>query len=169
MTANAVETGLMQLTNEFLAGYLNGGTHTVNGASTLFPLVAVTNQRASIRQPLEGASLNITLLNPGSIQAKWWPVASGPSKRRIFANISLDLWVRAMVKVPRSDGHNSESLVRWVSDSIFAILINRINCLPLARKGIAHVFPRLGVLSSSSDYAMRSISVKGKIDFIVEP
>jgi hypothetical protein len=173
MTSNSVEESLQKLMNEFMAGWLNGGTHTINNVSVVFPTALITNQRATIQQPLEGASVNVTLLNPGEMRVKWCPIRNNTTgvvttKRRILAHIALDIWVRAMVKIPRTDGRNAESLVRWVTDSIWRIFIDRPLCIPLARAGVTHVRPRLGVLSVSPDYAMRSIVCRAKLDFPID-
>jgi hypothetical protein len=159
MSLTGIEESSMKLWAEFLAGYFDGEEHDVMGGPLRFPEATIVFQQAN--HPNEGLFVHITALNPGSTKTE----IGSRGQREARNKTTWNFWVKSLVKKPREDGHNTESLCRLTSDRLYALLMSRDLTLPLNRRGLHSIRPNPPRLITSQDWSVRGIIVKGILQF----
>jgi hypothetical protein len=148
-----VEECATRLLREFLGGWFDGGQHIIAGMAVKFPQASLTFQECPLPNPLEGLGIQVSMTRQGRHVRRLW----SEDNWMITERCTIDFYVRARVKTARPDGHNSHSLVRWGSDSLFNLFSSIDAVKPLLRRGIGVVRPLRSVLISASDVAMRHV------------
>lgn len=155
ITVSDVEKTSNRIWAEFLKGWFNGETHQLRGTEVQLPLIPeanITFQENIIENPKDGLYLQLTL-------------EEGESKKRylhdewrVYHDVCVHFYFRAQVKEPRADGHNSRSLVRWGSDTLYAILLSSQHCTVLNWYGMMMFRPQPpGLVTGSLSYPMREL------------
>ncbi len=154
MNAMEFEKTLMDLLNEYLGKYFDGQEHTLQaGLNTAkFPSVILGFQQTTMPTTLEGAHIGIVLQDPGVMRQR-----QVGGKYQGFANIVLEFYIRAQLKVAPANGMNAEHLCRTVSDCLFALLLDRGASIPLQEKGITRIRPKVPRVINGTHYQMRQL------------
>lgn len=158
ISVTGVEKSSNTIWEEFLMGWLDGADHLLRGAFTKMPaLQKLTFQEMPIPK-LDGLYLQVALDDEASV------------KRRMFVgerwivqqDIQVHFYFRALVKKARPDGHNTISLVRFGSDTLYAILTSHQHVIPLQWCGMMQFRPESPQLVGYGETAMRKLSVNLK-------
>jgi hypothetical protein len=162
----ALETSVLRLWAEFLAGFFDGAEHQVgDGGAVPFPRVAVRFQQAPLPQPLNGAVITVTWLSPGKTERRWG-VAQGQRTKVAATDVTWLFWVRA--KVVSSGSGNSVNLAQEVAEKLYGLLANERAIGPLAQRGIQRVRPETPYLVSDAEYALRVVPCHGRLRYALE-
>ena len=156
VSANALETSVMKLWQEFLARYFDGGKHDV-GATPLvqFPLAELLFQQSAAGQPLAAAGgLAITLVSSEVARRKWtaWELVNGARQEICYEAVAWNFWVRA-------NGTNGRALCKCGSDGLFGLLSNKGETHALGQKGITRLKVHATRVIQETDYVLRLVSL----------
>jgi hypothetical protein len=166
VSANALETSVMKLWQEFLARYFDGGKHDV-GATPLvqFPLAELLFQQSAAGQPLAASGgLAITLVSSEVTRRKWvaWEnyssgltsgLTSAATRQEIcYEAVAWNFWVRA-------NGTNGRALCKSGSDGLFGLLSNKGETHALGQKGICRLKVHAPRVIQETDYVLRLVSL----------
>jgi hypothetical protein len=170
VNVTALETSVLRLWAEFLAGFFDGEDHPVgSGAAVRFPRVTLRFQQAPLPQPLDGAVITMTWLSPGKTERRWGlPTgqAAGQPIKVAATDVTWLFWVRA--KVVSSGSGNSVNLAQEVADKLYGLLANEKAVGPLAQKGIQRLRPETPYLVSDAEYALRLVPCHGRLRYQLE-
>lgn len=147
----------MRLWSEFLKGWFDGNAHDIrtNLSQKVPKAESITFQGSAISKG-EGLTIHVTY-DSAAVKPvrRFW---SG-EKWMFTEKARINFWIRAKVKDARGDGHNSQSLVRWGGDSLFAILSGINTTTALQRRGMSTFRPNRPAVISGGVYAMRQLSL----------
>lgn len=156
VSVTGVEATSSKLWGEFISGWLDGGTHTLFAASTKMPaLTGLIFNDGKFPESMDGLYLQISTEMQSSLKKRLWTA----DKWMITEHARVVFRFRSLIKTGRSDGHNSASLVRWGSDSLFAILQAIDPVAPLLRKGMGIFRPSRPILSGGGLGTMRQMTL----------
>ena len=168
--ANALETSMLRLWQEFLARYFDGGLHAVGAvASVQFPKAELQFQQSAVTQPLDGppgggtgagptGGMAITMVWSEGDRRKWtaWEslrTANYPEGERqeiCYERVAWNFWVRA-------SGANSKANCKLASDRLFGLLGNRGETHALGQKGICRIKASAPRAIQETDYTLRLV------------
>ena len=167
ISMTGVEATSMELWAEFLSGYFDGNLHMLRGAYIQFPTaVKIHFQEDNItvkQDSMDGLYIGITQERPAKAQKRLFP----GDIWRMTERVRLNFWFRARVKTPQG-GQNGHSLVRWGSDTLYAILSSNLLSAPLSRKGMTSFCSNPPTLISGGVISMRQISLSVTYTYDVE-
>jgi len=177
VNANALESSVMKLWQEFLSQYFDGGKHDVGASPQVqFPAAQLLFQQSAVTQPLaEAGGLAITMVSSEGHRRKWtaWenvasPVPSGPdasgdgtggspvlpkTRQEIcFEWVAWNFWVRA-------NGTNSRAVCKSGSDGLFGLLSNKAETHALGQKGIIRLRVHAPRVIQETEYVLRLVSL----------
>jgi len=168
VNANALETSVMKLWQEFLAQYFDGGKHDVGATPQVqFPAAQLLFQQSAVTQPLAEPNLGlatgglaITLVASEGHRRKWtaWEslrTANNPNRERqeiCYEWVTWNFWVRA-------NGANSRALCKSGSDGLFGLLSNKAETHALGQKGIVRLKVHAPRVIQETEYVLRLVSL----------
>src|ERR1017187_8930061 len=168
VNANALESSVMKLMQEFLAAYFDGGKHDVGATPQVqFPAAELLFQQSAVGQPLAAAGgLAITLVTSEGARRKWtgWEslrTANNPNGPNLgvatrqeicYEAVAWNFWVRA-------NGTNGRALCKSGSDGLFGLLGNKAETHALGAKGITRLKVHAPRVIQESDYVLRLVSL----------
>ncbi len=156
VNANALETSVMKLMQEFLAQYFDGGKHDLGATPQVqFPAAQLLFQQSAVTQPLaEAGGLAITLVSSEGHRRKWtaWENVDGARQEICYEAVAWNFWVRA-------NGTNSRALCKSGSDGLFGLLSNKAETHALGAKGICRLKVQAPRVIQESDYVLRLVSL----------
>jgi len=163
--ANAVETSVMKLCQEFLSRYFDGGQHDVGAVENVqFPQAELHFQQSAVTQPLDAAAqpgpgTSITLVGSEGSRRKWtaWEnVSSGLTsaatrQEMVYERVDWNFWIRAT-------GTNARAACKLASDRLFGLLNNKAETHALGAKGISRVRTSAPRAIQEVDYVLRLVT-----------
>jgi hypothetical protein len=163
VNANALETSVMKLMQEFLAQYFNGGKHDLGATPQVqFPAAELLFQQSAVTQPLAVAGgLAITLVSSEGHRRKWtaWEnVRSTSAEATVdrqeicYEAVAWNFWVRA-------NGTNARVLCKSGSDGLFGLLSNKAETHALGAKGICRLKVHAPRVIQETEYVLRLVSL----------
>ena len=171
VNANALETSVMKLMQEFLARYFDGGKHDLGATPQVqFPAAQLLFQQSAATQPLAEAGgaggLAITLVSSEGHRRKWtaWEslrTANNPNGPNLgvatrqeicYEAVAWNFWVRA-------NGTNSRALCKRGSDGLFGLLSNKAETHALGAKGICRLKVHAPRVIQETEYVLRLVSL----------
>jgi hypothetical protein len=158
ITVSEVEKTSNRIWAEWLAGWFDGTTHQLRGVEVQLPSIPVANitfQEMQIAKPMDGLYLQVTLDDSARAKRRFY----GGGQWNVLHDVCLHFYFRAFVKAPRADGHNSLSLVRWGSDTLYAILTSNNHCTVLNWLGMMQFRPKPPRLVGGISNPMRAVSL----------
>lgn len=162
VNANALETTVMALWQEFLRHYFDGNPHAVGATEPiLFPKVELAFQQSALPQPLDAASgLAITLVWSEANPRRWkgWESVNGTRQEMLYQQVSWNFWVRA-------SGSNARAQGKLVADRLCGLLLNAAETRALAQKGIKRLKPLPPRAVQESAYTLRLLVVGATLRF----
>ena len=152
----SIETDVRVILHEWLEEHFNGATHTLDSDTCTFPQCDVSFDQGPVTQTLDGTEIRV-LVNPGRQRSypRYDTIAAG---RMIEADARIQFWLRSNVATGGTG--NSNYVVNRASQILLALLLNPVDRVALARKGIHHLRPGRPQTITSSDYAMRRIDCR---------
>ena len=159
----AVESSALEVWREWLAKYFDGASHSVGAAGSIeFPAVTLLFQQSAIPQPLSGAAITCTWIEPGVTEKSWDRVATAsPTTQKVLsAYTSFLFWIRAELNTGAGQG---KRLAQQVGERLYGLLNNAAATSELCEKGIHQIWPRPPQLVTEgnrgqTEYAMRLVS-----------
>lgn len=165
IVATSFEESALQILKEFLDHYFSGGvkiyTELLERGRTVeigmeFPAAAVHQQQSPVAQEMEGGAITVLTSELGENRVVKYADGTYTMTRASFL-----IFFRSSIKLSRDDNHNSNSYCQWMSDMGFAVLNNKQDCLPLARRGIIKPRPTLPkIVVNTEGYSVRKLSLK---------
>jgi hypothetical protein len=169
--ANALETSVMKLWQEFLARYFDGGTHNVGAAQNVqFPAAELHFQQSAVSQPL-AAGPNLGLATPAitlvwtGARHRWtaWEVLpegpyAGTRQEICYERVAWNFWVRA-------SGANMRTTCKLAADRLAGLLGNRGETHALGAKGVCRLKPSAPVAIQETDYVLRLVTCAGTLRY----
>jgi len=159
VNANALETSVMKLMQEFLAQYFDGGKHDLGATPQVqFPAAQLLFQQSAVTQPLQGSGgsggLAITLVSSEGHRRKWtaWENVDGARQEICYEAVAWNFWVRA-------NGANSRALCKSGSDGLFGVLSNKAETHALGAKGICRLKVHAPRVIQETEYVLRLVSL----------
>jgi hypothetical protein len=162
VNANALETSVMKLMQEFLSRYFDGGKHDLGATPQVqFPAAQLLFQQSAATQPLaEAGGLAITLVSSEGHRRKytaWENVSSGltsaATRQEIcYEAVAWNFWVRA-------NGTNGRALCKSGSDGLFGLLSNKAETHALGAKGICRLRVHAPRVIQETEYVLRLVSL----------
>ena len=180
VNANALETSVMKLMQEFLSRYFDGGKHDLGATPQVqFPAAQLLFQQSAVNQPLGAAGqsgegraqsggLAITLVSSEGHRRKytaWENVSSGltsaATRQEIcYEAVAWNFWVRA-------NGTNSRALCKSGSDGLFGLLSNKAETHALGQKGIVRLKVHAPRVIQETEYVLRLVSLGATLRYPV--
>jgi hypothetical protein len=175
--ANALETSVMKLWQEFLARYFDGGQHDVGAvANVQFPNVELHFQQSAVTQPLTGGP-NLGLAGAAITQVwsetfkRWtgWEnvlvdgsLPNGPYVRQEmrYERVAWNFWVRA-------SGTNARAACKLAADRLAGLLGNKAATHLLGAKGICRLSATAPRAIQETDYVLRLVTCVGTLRYPV--
>jgi len=172
VNANAVESSVMKLMQEFLARYFDGGVHAVGATPAVpFPAAELLFQQSAATQPLGAAGqsgegraqsggLAITLVTSEGARRKYtaWENVGGTRQEICYEPVAWNCWVRA-------NGTNARALCKTGSDGLFGLLCNKGETHALGAKGISRLKVHAPRAIQESDYVLRMVALSAVLRF----
>jgi len=176
--ANALETSVMKLWQEFLARYFDGGQHNVGAvANVQFPQVELHFQQSAVTQPLAESNLGlepnlgvataaITLVWSESMRkwTAWESLPDGPSswqrQEMCYERVAWNFWVRA-------SGMNARAACKLAADRLAGLLGNKAETHALGAKGVSRLKPSAPRAIQETDYVLRLVTCVGTLRYPV--
>jgi len=168
VNANALETSMMKLMQEFLSRYFDGGKHDLGATPQVqFPAAQLLFQQSAVTQPLAAAGgLAITLVSSEGHRRKWtaWEslrTANNPNGPNLgvatrqeicYEAVAWNFWVRA-------NGTNGRALCKSGSDGLFGLLSNKAETHALGAKGICRLRVHAPRVIQETEYVLRLVSL----------
>jgi len=168
VNANALESSVMKLMQEFLAQYFDGCKHDLGATPQVqFPAAQLLFQQSAVTQPLAAAGgLAITLVSSEGHRRKWtaWEslrTANNPNGPNLgvatrqeicYEWVAWNFWVRA-------GGTNSRALCKSGSDALFGLLCNKAETHALGQKGICRLKVHAPRVIQETEYVLRLVSL----------
>ena len=166
--ANALETSVMKLWQEFLARYFDGGQHDVGAVVNVpFPQVELHFQQSAVSQPLGAcgaANAAITLVWSESMRkwTAWESVPDGPTSWQrqeiCYERVAWNFWVRA-------SGTNARVACKLAADRLAGLLSNRGETHALGAKGVSRLKPSAPRAIQETDYVLRLVTCVGTLRY----
>jgi hypothetical protein len=164
VNANALETSVMKLWQEFLAQYFDGGKHDVGATPQIqFPAAQLLFQQSAVTQPLaEAGGLAITMVASEGHRRKWtaWENVEGERQEICYEWVAWNSWVRA-------NGANSRSLCKSGSDGLFGLLSNKAETHALGAKGVSRIRVHAPRVIQETEYVLRLVSLGATLRYPV--
>ena len=173
VSANALETTVMDLWQEFLAQYFDGNPHTVGATAAVpFPKAQLCfQQSAALGQsaeggnvkpetPLSGLAITLVWSEPGRKPAMPWELVAGVMQPMVYAPAHWNFWVR-------SGGTNARRLGKQGSDALYGLLANRAETRSLAQAGIQRVRVMPPRALQDADFTLRLVCVAAVLRYPV--
>ncbi|HXJ61149.1 MAG TPA: hypothetical protein VNU68_31270 [Verrucomicrobiae bacterium] len=160
ITIVSVEQSALNLWHEFLAGYFDGAAHLIRGNSVVFPDAQLLFQQA--KQPTKPLSIHLVGVTQPRVIRRMLP----NGRRTGQVDMIWNFWLRASGVNTGTGGPDVQ--IKKLEDALFMLLSDKLLTAPLARRGIHHVAPRLGAVSASAEYAMRTLTVSAVLRFPLE-
>jgi len=169
--ANALETSVMKLWQEFLARYFDGGEHNVGAvANVQFPQVELHFQQSAVTQPLADGVAAITLVWSESMR-KWTAWESVPDgqpnvglayvrQEMCYERVAWNFWVRA-------SGMNARAACKLAADRLAGLLGNKAETHLLGAKGVSRLKPSAPRAIQETDYVLRLVTCVGTLRYPV--
>ena len=180
VNANALETSVMKLMQEFLSRYFDGGKHYLGATPQVqFPAAQLLFQQSAVTQPLAEPNLGlatgglaITLVSSEGHRRKWtaWEslrTANNPNGPNLgvatrqeicYEWVAWNFWVRA-------GGTNSRALCKSGSDALFGLLCNKAETHALGQKGICRLKVHAPRVIQETEYALRLVSLDATLRY----
>ena len=168
VNANALETSVMKLMQEFLSQYFDGGKHDVGATPQVqFPAAELRFQQSAVTQPLAAPNLGlapgglateprlgITLVSSEGHRRKYtaWENVGGARQEICYEWVAWNFWVRA-------NGPNARALCKSGSDGVFGLLSNKAETHALGAKGITRLKVHAPRVIQETDYVLRLVSL----------
>ena len=156
----------MALWQEFLSGFFDGANHDLDALNhgVTFPAATLEFSQSRVPQPLDGAIITVIGMSPGRARDRW-DLVGDVGDRHVGKVAALDVtwmfWVRAKVSGVGASGW----LASQVASRLYGLLGNRTAVAPLAGKGIYALRPDSPVTFPDSDYAMRLVACRCRLNF----
>lgn len=148
---------------EWLSGYFNGASHSLQAASVAFPRAEIGAGRHDVAQPLANPSLAIV----ARVEA------SGPSEMHLQESggtrISDRLETRFVIRGAGPDPKLARFNARRAADLLYALLSDGPATGALARRGIHHLMPSKPQTLPDSDFATREVRVVHRLAVVLQP
>ena len=179
VNANALESSVMKLMQEFLAQYFDGCKHDLGATPQVqFPAAELLFQQSAVTQPLAAAGgLAITLVSSEGHRRKYtaWDnvrstaasasagtMADGEAtvdrQEICYEWVAWNFWVRA-------GGTNSRALCKSGSDGLFGLLCNKAETHALGQKGIVRLKVHAPRVIQETEYALRLVSLDATLRY----
>ena len=168
--ANALESSVMKLWQEFLAQYFDGGKHDVGATPQVqFPAAQLLFQQSAVTQPLAEPNLGlatgglaITLVASEGHRRKWmaWESVDGARQEICYEWVAWNFWVRA-------NGANSRALCKSGSDGLFGLLSNKAETHALGAKGVTRIRVHAPRVIQETEYVLRLVSLGATLRYPV--
>ncbi len=156
VNANALETSVMKLMQEFLSRYFDGGKHDLGATPQVqFPAAQLLFQQSAATQPLaEAGGLAMTLVSSEGHRRKWtaWENVDGARQEICYEAVAWNFWVRA-------NGMNGRALCKSGSDGLFGLLSNKAETHALGAKGICRLRVHAPRVIQETEYVLRLVSL----------
>ena len=162
VNANALESSVMKLWQEFLSQYFDGGKHDVGATPQVqFPAAQLLFQQSAVTQPLAEPNLGlatgglaITMVASEGHRRKWtaWENVDGVRQEICYEWVAWNFWVRA-------NGSNSRAVCKCGSDGLFGLLSNKAETHALGAKGICRLKVQAPRVIQESEYVLRLVSL----------
>lgn len=189
VNANALESSVMKLWQEFLSQYFDGGKHDVGATPQVqFPAAQLLFQQSAVTQPLAAPNLGlaagglateprlgITLVSSEGHRRKWtaWeslrpasPVPSGglpdgAGGSPVLPKTRQEICYEwvAWNFWVRANGTNSRAVCKSGSDGLFGLLSNKAETHALGQKGIIRLKVHAPRVIQETDYVLRLVSL----------
>jgi hypothetical protein len=180
VNANALESSVMKLWQEFLSQYFDGGKHDVGATPQVqFPAAELLFQQSAVTQPLAAPNLGlatgglaITMVASEGHRRKWtaWEslrTANNPNGPNLgvatrqeicYEWVAWNFWVRA-------NGTNSRAVCKCGSDGLFGLLSNKAETHALGQKGIIRLKVHAPRVIQETEYVLRLVSLGATLRF----
>ena len=167
--ANALESSVLKLWQEFLARYFDGGAHDVGAVMAKpFPKAELHFQQSAVSQPLEqrtevggqrSGGVAITMVwSEGGRKWTGWENVAGTRQEMCYERVHWNFWLRA-------NGANGKALGKGGSDALFGLLSNRGETHALGAKGICRLKVAAPQAIQETDYVLRLLTVGATLRF----
>jgi hypothetical protein len=168
-----IESSVLELFNEFLKGFFDGGSHAVGGnASVLFPQAELRFQQASHTEPLNGVGISMAWVT-GSLPKYHWETVNGTRQQMALMRPRWMFFIRA--QLAESGSGNAKAAAQNAAQLLFALLENSAATKPLAQRGIHRLRPSSpqlisegpGAIPGDPAFAMRMVGCSALLRYAV--
>lgn len=159
ITKLTLEEAPQRLWHEWLSGYFDGGTHPVGGSGVAFPTAELAFEQSALSQPL--SSVGITVVGDAAF-GKRYGAAQGEIA---WDEVTWTFYIRAAETNTVAGQGNAKYRARQATQLLRGLIEDDEAVRPLGQKGIHH----LRVIGSNTvpgtDYAVRSLRVRGEVHY----
>lgn len=156
----------LALWREWLASWFDGASHVIGASpAEVFPSVTLRFQQAEPPQPLDGISVAVVMLGPGSATQCWDPKPGSGLQHLNEAPVTFQCWVRAAGAM--SDTASPDWWAARTAGLLYAILTNSASRHALSEKGIMRLRVRLPEPVPQKTYATRLVTARAVLRFNV--
>ncbi len=150
---------------EWLSGYFDGGTHTLGGSGVAFPSAHLAfDQSDALPQPLSGVGISVVAASRGGRDYLDDDPTLGKGKLA-FDEITWTFYVRA--QVADTGAGNSAYQCRRAADLLNGLLRNSAATIALHAKGITDLKARAPQVVSDGLFALRVVTVRGRLQYSI--
>lgn len=162
ITQDTTESAPRKILAEWLAGWFDGGTHSLGGATLLFPRCSIAFGQGEPVQPLDadaGAEIRTVMLPRGEALDR--NTAPGYTGFLVTDRVLFQFWIQA-----RTLGKGqSDHLAATVAQLLKAILAHPDARYPMNEKGIMSLRPLPPQEIPSADYKKRLVSCSAELQY----
>ena len=161
--ANALETSVLALWQEFLARYFDGRPHAIGAtAGVPFPKAELNFQQSAVTQPQADQPAITLVWNEGGAKPwKGWETVGGTRQELMFQPVSWNFWVRA-------NGTNAKRAGKEAAERLAGLLGNSAETRALAQAGITRLKASVPRAVQETDYTLRLVTATATLRYPIK-
>lgn len=159
ITYLTLDEGPQRLWHEFLTGYFNGGSHTLDGQPVSFPAAALSFDQAPLNAPLDGVAIAVIAETTGH------RVFLNETKQYAFDEVAWTFYIRADPGPNQAGAGNAKHQCRRAAQLLRGLLQSRSLTSPLDEKGLRVKNVPQAAPVPGTDFLTQMIRATGEVHY----